>query len=708
MKSNYPQEFIPGNHSNVKKINRCVILNIIRQKQPISRIEISRLTGLTKSTVSNIVAEIIEEELIQEISVGKSTGGRKPTLLKLASNGILAGVMAIHRERTAIAICNLDGNVVAKKIVATEKDNPEKFIDECGILLNEMLKGVPCRQFLGVGVSVPGLVRNEDGLILFVPRLGWKNVTARMILEKRFNAPVFVDNEANVEALAHLFYPRNEAPEQDFVQMSVGYGLGVGIVLNGDILRGRTTSSIEFGHTIIHKNGEACMCGNNGCLEAYTSDAAVVRTYNKFLAEQGQEHQDVAYRFNQVEASPIQNGIELSWKGEGDAVKYAIYRDESPDFLPRPQYRIATVSNAPFVDLAVAESCRYYYRIQPLNAFDEEADLSDPVSCVAPELTVIFDEKFSANALKKYTINASKRIDARRNKLVFSSGMQKDEDAIIYRSESFDNYIVSGVVRPVEIGSWDTIGILIKVQSGDEWYYAMLAYGMHLKERYNIAFMRRRMVAGQRDEIWLAFNPLEIDPQSEYNIKVGVFEDWLRMKAWKVGEVEPDNWQLSYKDDLQWKTGSVGLRHFGTAAEVSRFKLVPIHGDVFRSELAENTADSIKEFDRYYQNILLAAGKNDAIAVAALQKTARHIGVGIANIYNGLGVNTFYISGKITEVWDIVEPAIKEELQRSCFGNNTHSLKIFPLENTEDFELMGCCALVTRTLFMGFHIIRYI
>ena len=705
MSNEFNPDLIPGNHSNVRRINRNVILNIIRERQPISRVVISGIIGLTKSTISNIVNELIAEGLVQEMSVAESTGGRKPTLLKMASAGIISGAICIHREKTLLGLSNLDGNILQKQIIDTRRENAEDFIEKCGQELKAMLESLSYTRFLGLGVSVPGLVRNRDGLILLVPRLGWRNVAAKLILDKMFDVPVFVDNEANVEALAHLFYGRENEQHGNFVQISVGHGLGVGIVLNGNLLRGTSTSSIEFGHTVINEEGILCSCGNRGCLEAYTSETATIEKYHQLLTKSGQPAPASTLQIDNVTARTVENGIELSWNGDSQAVKYAIHRGTTPGYKATPKNNIAVISAPPFVDVAIKESQKYYYRVRPMDAFNRGEILSDSVACEAPKVSVAFRDTFAGSELDYYAISGSNRLKALPGKLRFGDPGLRGQDTVIHRNGSYRNYIASGIVQPTKIGIWDSIGLLVKAQSGNEWYSATIAYGTHLKERYNLALMRRRMVNGEREELWLAFYPLQIDPNSDYQIKVGVFGDWIRVKAWKNGTVEPHGWFLTYKDTQQWRDGTVGIRHFGDVAEVKEVSLIPLIAEIERTELGDVYVDPIKESDIYFRNLLMAAKKGNESAIEALKHTGKYLGKGIANIHNGLGINTIFISGRIVEAWKIIEEAIKDEFSKNSFGENLAALKIVALENTDDYELLGCGALVNRTLFEGLRIV---
>ncbi|MEL6822564.1 MAG: ROK family transcriptional regulator, partial [Calditrichota bacterium] len=477
------EKLIPGNHANVRLVNRCVILNLIRAEQPISRVAMGRMISLTKSTISNIVADLIEEGLVQEISVEKSTGGRKPTLLKLNSSGMICGAIAMLREKTLIGVVNLDGHILDHLTLPMAEGDPKRFIEFCAKHLAVMLQKLSGYTTLGIGVSVSGMVSQQDGRIISMPDPEWRNVSIRLILERMFNLPVMLDNDANVEALANLFYGTRSGI-QDFVQVALRDGIGVGIVMNGRLLKGSGNSSIEFGHTIICEGGELCTCGKRGCWEAYASDLATIRKYNKLLDGNG-NHESPPSRpvVASLEAKPIENGIRLNWEVNHAAIKYAIYRSKKENVSTSTTNLLTYVESPPFIDFAVEEDSIYNYNVRALNLFDEGEVAEREVSCRAPKITYTFNEEFHRETLQNYETFGNKKPRVKNNLLKVGARPPLQEDTVVYRRESYSDYVITGRVKPGEIGSWDSAGVVVKVQSGEEWYYAMIAYGDYLLEK---------------------------------------------------------------------------------------------------------------------------------------------------------------------------------------------------------------------------------
>jgi len=268
-----------GNQDLVRELNKAVILNIIWRHAPISRAEIARVSGLTRGTVSSLVDELIRDSLVKEIGTGTSAMGRKPIMLQLnAGAGVIVGV-DLGVNYILIILADLRAQVLARNRLSIRPDMGEKRI------LDVMLDGIARimaaapttpRGLLGIGVGVPGLVETDHGVLKFAPNLRWKNVPLKDILQDRFEMPVYVDNEANVGALGEKWFGAGQGIRH-MVYLSVGIGLGAGVVLNGELYRGATGYAGELGHFTIDPDGPVCGCGNRGCWETFASELATLR-----------------------------------------------------------------------------------------------------------------------------------------------------------------------------------------------------------------------------------------------------------------------------------------------------------------------------------------------------------------------------------------------------------------------------------------------
>jgi predicted NBD/HSP70 family sugar kinase len=261
----------------IRYINRQIVLNYVREKEPISRAEISHETALQRSTVSLIVEELKEQGLIYETE-GESTGGRPPTLLRLRAAGCMAIGVDVGTMRTTVAIADLVGRIVKRETFETDP-NVDTTFSRIVASIQKFVTSEPSIE--GIGVSVPGLVDPESGTALFVPHFKWRDWTLAMDLQQVTGLPVRVDNDANAAALAELWLGRPEIRDvRDFILVLVEEGLGTGIIFDGQIYHGVAGAAGEFGHMTIGKGAPiACAAGSEECWEAFASERAAVARY---------------------------------------------------------------------------------------------------------------------------------------------------------------------------------------------------------------------------------------------------------------------------------------------------------------------------------------------------------------------------------------------------------------------------------------------
>ena len=258
-------------------INRQIVLNFVREKEPISRAEISLETALQRSTVSLIVEELKNEGLIYEVE-GESTGGRPPTLLKLRAAGCIAIGVDVGTAQTTIATGDLMGRVLKRETFATDPDQHVTLKRISNYIL-EFNKTEPIIE--GIGISVPGLVDAETGIAHFVPHFKWRDWHIADELRALTGMPVTVDNDANAAAFAELWLGRPEIRDvRDFILVLVEEGLGTGIIFDGQVYRGMEGGAGEFGHMTIGTDAPvACAAGSKECWEAFASERAALARY---------------------------------------------------------------------------------------------------------------------------------------------------------------------------------------------------------------------------------------------------------------------------------------------------------------------------------------------------------------------------------------------------------------------------------------------
>ena len=279
--------------NTIRDINRQIVLNYVREREPISRAEIARETELQRSTISAIVEDLTSEGLIEEIGAGESTGGRRPTLLRLRTAEAIAIGVSITPTRTTIATSDLAGRVIDQTEFLTDS-NPEKTL----LPVIEVLKKL-CEANNGsieaVGVSLPGLVDPSTGSALYIPYFKWRDLPVAELISKAVGLPSVIDNDANSIALAELWFGRPEVTHaRDFILVLVAEGVGTGIIFDGQVYRGERGAAGEFGHMIVGTKAPVpCSCGNLDCWEAFSSERSAIARYLQLLGQP--DRQDITF-----------------------------------------------------------------------------------------------------------------------------------------------------------------------------------------------------------------------------------------------------------------------------------------------------------------------------------------------------------------------------------------------------------------------------
>lgn len=265
-----------GDLALIKKINTSIVLDSVIQHAPLSRALISEKTGLNKATVSSLVQDLIDNHLVLEIGPGKSSGGRKPTLLLFNEKAGFAIGIDLGVNYIKGILVDLSGNVIVDNYRKLKPKQTEEVLKTLTEAVEELIQQAPDSEYgiVGIGIGVPGIV-DDQGTILFAPNMKWRHVELKRLLEERFKVPVTIDNEANAGAQGEQKYGAGrDIPNQIYV--SVGIGIGTGIILNSELFKGSSGFSGELGHLSIQYDGKPCSCGNNGCWELYASENALL------------------------------------------------------------------------------------------------------------------------------------------------------------------------------------------------------------------------------------------------------------------------------------------------------------------------------------------------------------------------------------------------------------------------------------------------
>lgn len=266
-----------GSFSLMKRMNTALILNMIRERGTISRIDLAKETGLTAATVTNLTAELIDNKLVEEFNTGASTGGRKPILLKINSGEFCIASASITPDKVEFAVSDFCAKIIFYKHLDIDKTSSPQYCVDFIIRSLEQFMRENNTRVIGIGVGIHGIVDSQEGVSVYAPNLNWHNVNIRGLMAQYTDIPVFVDNDVRLMALAEMWFGTSKNAD-NFVFLYVGRGVGSAIVINKTLLRGSGDAAGEIGHTVIDIDGPKCECGKNGCLQAFTNKAAM-RSY---------------------------------------------------------------------------------------------------------------------------------------------------------------------------------------------------------------------------------------------------------------------------------------------------------------------------------------------------------------------------------------------------------------------------------------------
>ncbi len=295
----------------MRNINRQIVLNYVRDRAPISRAAIAKETTLNRTTVSAIIESLELDGYIEEIGIGSSSGGRRPTLFKLKIGKPVALGIDIKPRLTTIAVADMGGKILEKEDFPTCSE-----VDEMtAIIVGKVAKFTRLfkKQKLEIGISIPGITDCPTGNVLYVPYFGWHDWEISRILKKKTNLSVTVENDANAIALAELWFGSKKIRSiKNFMTVLIADGIGTGVIFDGQIYRGERGAAGEFGHMIVGADAPvACSCGSRVCWEALASEKAALARYKRLL-----QKEDAC-----CQASNINDLVETALSGEPRAIE---------------------------------------------------------------------------------------------------------------------------------------------------------------------------------------------------------------------------------------------------------------------------------------------------------------------------------------------------------------------------------------------------
>jgi len=322
-----PNAYAGANHSSVKRSNRATIFRAIRALGPIARIALARQTTLNAGTVTNIVDELLDAGLVSETGQGISRVGRRPVLLEVNPTARYAIGIDIARDAISGAIVDLVGRQHGHLYEAAGPWlTGEMVLDATCDAIARLLANFPEARraaLVGIGIGAVGPLSLRSGRFLAPPSFGsWQDLDLLSHVQARFGLPTFVDNNGNTSALAEMWFGAGQGID-NFVFLSLGTGIGGGLVLDGELYRGEHDVAGELGHISIDANGPRCACGNYGCLEMYASVPRVLAAAQAALATG--EPSAIRARMRPGE-SPTLDAIVAAARG-GDPLASRIFAD---------------------------------------------------------------------------------------------------------------------------------------------------------------------------------------------------------------------------------------------------------------------------------------------------------------------------------------------------------------------------------------------
>jgi glucokinase-like ROK family protein len=270
---------------HTKEHNRNLVLKTIIERDSISRAEIARITSLTRTTVSDIVANLLEEGLVSEIGVGSSLGGKSPILLSLAEDSrYLIGLDLAHNQFRG-AIVNLHGKIRELFTYPVKSNNGDEALAMVYEIVDRLIKS-SYMPIVGIGIGTPGLVNITDGVVINAVNLNWKDLPLARLLEERYHLPVYILNDSQAAAMGEYTYGQDHSLDTNLIVINARHGIGAGIIIHGQLFHGDGGGAGEIGHVVVvPEDGQPCRCGNRGCLETVASAEALVKQVQAHVSQ---------------------------------------------------------------------------------------------------------------------------------------------------------------------------------------------------------------------------------------------------------------------------------------------------------------------------------------------------------------------------------------------------------------------------------------
>jgi predicted NBD/HSP70 family sugar kinase len=292
-----------ANKELIREINRFNILNAIRNAGAISRVELAEKTGQSRAAVTNITARLLEEGLIYTKDTGErpeparkrgraraGVRGRKRVCLAINPQAAYVVGVKLSSSRVSVAVTDMQAEVQSHVIVPVR--TMERSVEFLADLIEDGIRhcvsevGLQLMGISGIGIGLPGFIDSRSGSCYWTPLYTDGKLPLPHLLESRFEIPTYIENDTNTVTLAHQWFGEGRGHD-NFLVVTIEDGVGMGIVVNGQLYRGARGFAAEFGHVVIDSQGAPCRCGKRGCVEAYVSNFSIVAAAQKAIAAGG-------------------------------------------------------------------------------------------------------------------------------------------------------------------------------------------------------------------------------------------------------------------------------------------------------------------------------------------------------------------------------------------------------------------------------------
>jgi predicted NBD/HSP70 family sugar kinase len=361
------QRVTVASSEGIRDINRRAVLNLIRTRQPISRADLARISGLQRSTISLIVEDLIAGHWVLEGATGRLPRGRRPTFLRLNDDRVIIGV-DIRPLQITVALADVNGKFTSQEMMPTAA-NPKVAVDGVIARIQRLLRSCGGKKVEGIGISLPGRVEPGSGRLVFAPNLKWTDFDIAEAVQKATGFDVEMENAANACVLAAVWFDHIES--RNLVVVTVSEGIGTGILVNGRLARGFSGMAGEFGHVPLDPEGPVCSCGSRGCWEVFGSNRAALRYYFESSSQSGLSFQEL---------------LSLADQGDGRAAKAL---EKMAHFLGRGM-RMIVAGLDPEQIVIIGDLTRSWHRFGPV--IQAEVQAQGLSGGVAPKLIPVHED----------------------------------------------------------------------------------------------------------------------------------------------------------------------------------------------------------------------------------------------------------------------------------------------------------------------------